>query len=144
MHLNRNPDRFCRQETHVPLRRTRILATCYLASLAAIVFLTGAAHPGQQSPPSVTSDASQSSEMNDPAKPPEQPKQPTIATGTSERQKQISDDSAKLLALAVALKTEVDKTNKDMLSVTVIRKADEIEKLAHNVRDKMKATVGGS
>jgi hypothetical protein len=38
----------------------------------------------------------------------------------------------------------VDKTNKDMLSITVIRKADAIEKLAHQVKEKMKLTVGAS
>jgi hypothetical protein len=38
----------------------------------------------------------------------------------------------------------VDKTNKDMLSLNVIRKADEIEKLAHSVKEKMKLTVGGT
>jgi hypothetical protein len=61
----------------------------------------------------------------------------------AERKKQLSDDSAKLLTLAMALKAEVDKTNKDMLSLNVIRKADEIERLARNVKDKMKLTVGG-
>jgi len=54
-----------------------------------------------------------------------------------QRQKQIADESAKLLKLATDLKAEVDKTNKDMLSVTALRKADEIEKLAHSVREKM-------
>jgi hypothetical protein len=61
-----------------------------------------------------------------------------------ERKKQISDDSAKLLKLATELKTEVDKTTKDTLSLGVIRKADEIEKLARSVKEKMKLTVGGS
>ena len=60
------------------------------------------------------------------------------------RKKELSDESAQLLTLAMALKAEVDKTNKDMLSLNVIRKADEIEKLAHNVKEKMKVTVGGS
>jgi hypothetical protein len=34
----------------------------------------------------------------------------------------------------------VEKSNKDTLSVDVIRKADEIEKLAKSVRDKMKGS----
>jgi hypothetical protein len=38
----------------------------------------------------------------------------------------------------------VDKTNADMLSVNVIRKAAEIEKLAHSIKQKMKSTVGAS
>ena len=52
--------------------------------------------------------------------------------------KEIFDESSELLNLALALKTDVDKTNKDMLSVSVIRKAEQIEKLAHTVKEKMK------
>jgi hypothetical protein len=56
----------------------------------------------------------------------------------SERQKRLVADTGKLLALATELKQEVDKTNKDVLSVDVIKKADEIEKLAHSVKERMK------
>lgn len=56
----------------------------------------------------------------------------------NQRQKQLVEDTDKLLALATQLKQEVDKTNKDVLSVDVIRKADEIEKLAHSVKERMK------
>ena len=55
-----------------------------------------------------------------------------------ERKKQISDESTQLLAMALALKAEVDKTNKDTLSLSVIRKADAIERLAKTVKDKTK------
>ncbi len=55
-----------------------------------------------------------------------------------ERQKQLVADTQKLLALANELKSDVDKSTKDQLSLDVIRKAEEIEKLAHSVRDKMK------
>jgi hypothetical protein len=57
-----------------------------------------------------------------------------------DRQKQLVSDTQKLLALANQLKEEVDKSNKDTLSLDVIRKADEIEKLAHSVKEKMKGT----
>jgi hypothetical protein len=60
----------------------------------------------------------------------------------AERKKQIAEDSAKLLKLATELKAEVDKTTKDTLSMGVIRKADEIEKLAHSVKEKMKLAAG--
>jgi hypothetical protein len=50
----------------------------------------------------------------------------------------IKRDSDKLLALATELKGYVDRTNEHVLSVEVIRKAEEIEKLAHNVKEKMK------
>ena len=62
----------------------------------------------------------------------------------TERKRQIAEDSANLLKLATELKAEVDKTNKDMLSITVIRKADAIEKLARQVKEKMKRTAGAS
>lgn len=56
----------------------------------------------------------------------------------TERQKRLVQDTDKLLALATDLKQEVDKTNKDVLSVEVIKKAEEIEKLAHSVKERMK------
>jgi hypothetical protein len=74
----------------------------------------------------------------------QQAKAQNFAAANTERKKQIAEDSAKLLKLAADLKVEVDKTNKDTLSLDVIRKADEIERLAHNVKEKMKLTVGGS
>lgn len=57
---------------------------------------------------------------------------------SSERQKRLVADTDKLLALATDLKQQVDKTNKNILSVDVIKKADEIEKLAHSVKERMK------
>jgi hypothetical protein len=55
-----------------------------------------------------------------------------------ERQKKLVADTEKLLVLAAELKTDVDKSTKDTLSIDVIKKADEIEKLAHSVKEKMK------
>lgn len=56
----------------------------------------------------------------------------------SARQQQIVDDTNKLLDLAKQLKDEVEKSNKNQLSVSVVKKAEEIEKLAKSVKDKMK------
>jgi hypothetical protein len=56
----------------------------------------------------------------------------------ADRQKQLEQDTDKLLALAKALKEEVSKSNKDTLSVDVVKKAAEIEKLAKSVKDRMK------
>ena len=58
----------------------------------------------------------------------------------AERQKKLLADTERLLALANELKADMDKTSKDTLSLDVIRKADEIEKLAHSVKEKMKGT----
>lgn len=55
-----------------------------------------------------------------------------------ERIAALKSDTDKLLKLSVELKQYVDKSNEDVLSLDVIRKADEIEKLAKSVKDKMK------
>ena len=55
-----------------------------------------------------------------------------------DRQKRLVADTDKLLALATDLKQQVDKSTKDTLSVDVIKKAGEIEKLAHSVKERMK------
>ncbi len=59
-------------------------------------------------------------------------------TRNVDRQKRLQADTEKLLSLATQLKEEVDKTDKNMLSLEVIKKADEIEKLAKSVKDRMK------
>ncbi len=56
-----------------------------------------------------------------------------------ERQDALKKDTDRLLALATELKQYVDKTNEHVLSVDVIRKAEEIEKLARSVRSKMRS-----
>ncbi len=122
-----------------------------LACLLALVALTGVAHSGQQAPslnpdkpyllPEANNlpDANTQMKMRD-----QQNKKQNFEAANAERRKQIAEDSAKLLKLASDLKTEVDKTTKDTLSLNVIRKADEIERLAHGVKEKMKLTVGPS
>jgi hypothetical protein len=59
------------------------------------------------------------------------------------RRELLAAESARLLELAADLKLEIQKTDKDTLSLNAIRKAKEIEKLAKDVRDKMKLTTGG-
>jgi hypothetical protein len=61
-----------------------------------------------------------------------------VAPVQTERQKQIASDTAKLVKLATELKTDMDKTSKNEMSLDVIRKADEIEKLAHDLKLRMK------
>jgi hypothetical protein len=56
----------------------------------------------------------------------------------TDRQKRLVADTEKLLSLATDLKAQVDKSTKDTLSLDVIKKADEIEKLAHSVKERMK------
>jgi hypothetical protein len=50
----------------------------------------------------------------------------------------LKSDTDKLLKLSVELKQVVDKSDENVLSLDVIKKADEIERLAKSVKDKMK------
>src|SRR5215468_8660940 len=56
-----------------------------------------------------------------------------------ERQQALQKDTAQLLQLATELKQFVEKSNENTLSLDVIKKAEEIEKLAHRVREKMRS-----
>jgi hypothetical protein len=51
----------------------------------------------------------------------------------------VKKDTDKLLALATELKQSVDQASEDKLSLEVIRKTEEIERLSKKVRDKMKS-----
>jgi hypothetical protein len=50
----------------------------------------------------------------------------------------LKTDTDRLLKLSVELKDYVDKADENVLSLDVIKKAEEIEKLAKSVKDKMK------
>jgi len=58
-----------------------------------------------------------------------------------QRQKEMTSDTEKLVELAHQLKTETDKGTPDTLSTLDIRKAELIEKLAHTIQNKMRASV---
>jgi len=71
--------------------------------------------------------------------------EPLPAIGPSRRLKllkqsfeQTQQDTAKLYDLASQLKKEMDDTNEDVLSITVMKKAEEIEKLAEKIKNRMK------
>lgn len=55
-----------------------------------------------------------------------------------QRHANLKRDTETLLKLTTELKQYVDKSNENVLSLDVIKKAEEIEKLAHNVKEKMK------
>jgi hypothetical protein len=58
-----------------------------------------------------------------------------------QRQKQMASDASILIQLAHELKTETDKGQQDTESILEIRKAELIEKLAHSIQNKMRASV---
>ena len=132
-HCLGEPDSAGRSKTILMRRQGRILV-CFvmMASLA------GTGGPGQQRP---TGAAQGWPPLNSPSNQPpdanqqmlmhqQQAKKQSLELVNAERKKIIADESALLLKLATDLKTEVDKTDKDTLSLSVIRKAEAIEKLA--------------
>ena len=56
----------------------------------------------------------------------------------SERQKRLVEDTDKLLALTTSLKEQVNESDKNILSLEMVKKAEEIEKLAHSVKERIK------
>ena len=64
--------------------------------------------------------------------------QELIARAVADRQSQLRLDTEKLVALAAELKQHVDKAGANILSMDVIKKAQEIQKLAKSVQDKMR------
>jgi hypothetical protein len=138
-------------------RRLHCWSVC-AALLTVATVLYAAQQRGQQSPQTQQS-APQQANGNSPAPdpgggrssvasplavPPAQNGAQDAEAINGQRKMQIADESAKLLKLATDLKAEVDKTTKDTLSLTVIRKADEIEKLAHSVKETMKVSSGSN
>jgi hypothetical protein len=61
-----------------------------------------------------------------------------IARLFGQRQAQLRIDTEKLVALTTELQQQVDKTSINTLSLDVVKKAQEIQKLAKSVQDKMK------
>lgn len=57
-----------------------------------------------------------------------------------QRQQEIVKDTAKLVDLTQQLKAELDKSGKDQMSLSAIKKTEEIEKLAKTIKEKMKGS----
>lgn len=100
--------------------------TVRLGFLAFLLALAAAGHTwihGNAQSPS-------SSQASTSAKPSEAAHQAKPTPTASDPDQQISQ----LLQLATDLKAEVDKTNQEQLSISVVRKAAAIEQLAHKLR----------
>jgi hypothetical protein len=108
--------------------------------LVVLLFLSVISAPcfGQNPPPI--------SQIPNPAGPPAASEEPgreriekeMAKKANQERQAQLKRDTDRLFKLATELKSSVEKSNENTLSVDVIKKAEEIEKLAHSVKEKMK------
>ncbi|HWF91527.1 MAG TPA: hypothetical protein VN684_04535 [Terriglobales bacterium] len=55
------------------------------------------------------------------------------------RQEEIKRETQKLFELSAQLKEQMDKGNGQVLSVDALKKTEEIEKLAHKLKGKMKS-----
>jgi hypothetical protein len=55
-----------------------------------------------------------------------------------DRQKHLENDTKRLLVLANELKTEIASAGTETMTPEMLRKMDEIEKLARSVKDKMR------
>ena len=117
----------------------RLCGWVFLAVLAAGACFSAMAQSNPQAPP--PADAASNKAASVPDKAADTPSHPAD-TPAQRKKDQLAADTAKLLQLANELKAEMDKSSKDMLSVGVMKKAEEVEKLAHKVRDEMKASIG--
>jgi hypothetical protein len=121
---------------------TRIVAIgAMLAALAGGVGMTQKTGPGQiPTVPSAADPFGQNpntkSKIDAPPFGPTDEKQ--AALRNEDRQKRLIADTDKLLQLATQLHNDVGKTDQHILSIDVVKRADEIEKLAHNVKERMK------
>ena len=122
--------------------------SCHRKLLVAVLFLVGCftvAHaqqlPVPQRPAPVSpGQAPTSSDDNDNDAMSRHAMEQQAERRNTQRQQDIVKDTTKLLELAQQLKTEVDKSRRDQLSVSVVKKAEEIEKLAKAVKEKMKGS----
>ncbi|HKN20375.1 MAG TPA: hypothetical protein VJX73_03110 [Terracidiphilus sp.] len=107
------------------------LACCAALAIAAVV---GVLRSHAQSAPAPTNAAPEKVASAPAPAAGQQEKPPAANTSDEAQKKQIASECSDLLKLATDLKSEVDKTTRDTLSVTVVRKASAIEQLAHKVR----------
>lgn len=56
----------------------------------------------------------------------------------AERERRVAADTAKLVQLTNELKAQVEQAPKDQISLEMVRKAAEIEKLAHDLNGWLK------
>ena len=108
-------------------------------AIAVALFLSAGRPLAAQTPASeaATPAASSNTQTAAPAQP--APKDAVKPTPKQAREAQIEADTEKLFQLAQELKVEVDKSSKDTMSLSVIKKSEEIEKLARALKQEMRA-----
>ena len=125
-----------------------IRSGAFLAAMAAAPLVAGVSSAQQSASPQFpmpdASSASPRSGLNRGADDPmtQQANEKRVKELNVLRQKEITTDAAKLLALATELKTRLDKGGEEASSLDMMHKAEQIEKLARNVRARMTEAVG--
>ncbi len=103
---------------------------------------SNASHDQDAKPAKVAEDQeaqpSKSSDARTPVKAAEHALAQPPATPEQAKQQQLENDSATLLQLVQELKVEVEKAGSNTLSLAALRKADEIQKLAKNLKERMR------
>jgi hypothetical protein len=115
----------------------------FFVGLAAVAMISVAGNALFQNPPRNVPDfLNRLPDTNDQARmhQEQQATQKDFEALNARRKKQVSEDTEKLVKLASDLKTEVDKSGSETLSTSAIRKAQAIEKLAHDIK-KMAVTA---
>lgn len=102
----------------------------WVATLLLTFFV--ASSRAQRSTPPPTADAGPQAEMN------LEIQRNMQKQRQKKRFEEMQRDSQKLLELATELKQYVDKSGEQILSVEVLRKAEEMEKLARRVKENMR------
>jgi hypothetical protein len=121
----------------------KLLTKCVLLAGLMMAFAVGANSQQRPMPPMPDGQSQAPGQppmpaQHQPPPVPEEIQKEMAKKANEDRQAQLKRDTENLFKLATELKQYVDKTNENTLSINVIRKADEIEKLAHSVKEKMK------
>jgi len=117
--------------------RRRILS---ISSVAAAAWLLSLTSGGAQNPVPGSRGSRRPDGSEDPSGASNGPNSPLSTKAVlEERQKNIKKEVEKLYDLASDLKAEVEKTDSTtVLSLAMLKKADEIEKLARQIKDQAK------
>ena len=128
------------------LEKSRLIRATMLPALLTLAF---AAPMHSQSNPAnpVTAESKISQDAQEPNPPAAIDRQialPSSASPEETRQAQIEVDTKKLYQLSAELRAEVAKTYKESLSLTVLKKAEEVEKLAKSLKVLMSQQAAAS
>ena len=124
-------------ESTVKTGRRHFLSGIAATLAGAPALLASGQHHGPPPPINPIPDASGSTDGRDAPFPPH----PDPKAQLKDEQKKLRSDVDHLLQLAKDLKEESDKTPEtDVLSLSLVKKAEDIEKLARQIRDRIRSS----